>query len=105
MENSYANPGAVEAWKKFQSSGRFIQPESLGKNSNGNYLKNTFHQLLNFKTLWKSRFQLDYFSVMKLLELWRKKKKWRKADFWEAFLFKNQKKSILPIRSLDSIGV
>lgn len=52
---------ALEGLKN-QSSGRFIQPESLGKLER-QLLKNTFSPITELQTIVKVRFQLDYFPT------------------------------------------
>jgi CBS domain-containing protein len=51
---------ALEGLKN-QSSGRFIQPESLGKLER-QLLKNTFSPITELQSIVKVRFQLDYFQ-------------------------------------------
>lgn len=51
---------ALEGLKN-QSSGRFIQPESLGKLER-QLLKNTFSPITELQSIVKVRFQLDYFK-------------------------------------------
>jgi CBS domain-containing protein len=44
-----------------QSSGRFIQPKSIGKLER-QLLKNTFSPITELQNMVKIRFQLDYFQ-------------------------------------------
>jgi len=87
-EISNANPSMERPEKSIQV-GRFIQPESLGKNSERQLLKKHLFTITELQKCEKSA-SVRPISVIELLELWRKKK-WRSWFCRKLSCLKNQK--------------